>query len=511
MDPMPPPSSTPPGGHPREPMDHRADEGWPAQQEADPGTPVSRLIALVLAIVLGGAVILLQNVPPMIEMYRASAGAAEEGPAEVEGEPAPVAPPSYSSMADIMGRLYIKVGDVIAADPSAMPTIETYAVTDAERTRLIVVEAELNGAAAAVERSDELIEELDAEDPLAEDAAALRAIYADGVDAVSDETAARLRAHHGYFGEVALTYGMDDDSPERAALLAGGIALMVVLLGFGLTALLAFLVGVVLFFLGIVLVATRRIRASMPEPRAGGSVFLETFVFFVGGFLLLSVGSDLLAAWVTGRGGDATWVGYFTLGAQWALLLTPLWPLARGMSFARWRAAIGLHTGRGLFREIGMGILGYLAGLPLFVAGVVTTLVLVTIFQLIVGGEGPGTPTSNPVFDLVGSGDPVALVMVFLLATIWAPLCEELVFRGALHRHLRGRCGVVLASLVTASVFGFLHGYGPLLVFPLIALGLVFSAMREWRGSLVSCITAHALHNGTVLTLVITIFTLMGS
>jgi membrane protease YdiL (CAAX protease family) len=40
----------------------------------------------------------------------------------------------------------------------------------------------------------------------------------------------------------------------------------------------------------------------------------------------------------------------------------------------------------------------------------------------------------------------------------------------------------------------------------LIALGFNFSMMREWRGSLIAPMTAHLLHNGTLLTLVILLF-----
>ena len=65
--------------------------------------------------------------------------------------------------------------------------------------------------------------------------------------------------------------------------------------------------------------------------------------------------------------------------------------------------------------------------------------------------------------------------------------------------------------MCTASVFGFMHGYGPLLVFPLIALGMVFSFLREWRGSLVACITAHAVHNTVALSVAITLIRVLGA
>ena len=37
----------------------------------------------------------------------------------------------------------------------------------------------------------------------------------------------------------------------------------------------------------------------------------------------------------------------------------------------------------------------------------------------------------------------------------------------------------------------------------LLASVFIFALMREWRGSLIAPMTAHALHNGTLLTLLL--------
>ena len=74
--------------------------------------------------------------------------------------------------------------------------------------------------------------------------------------------------------------------------------------------------------------------------------------------------------------------------------------------------------------------------------------------------------------------------------------------RGALFRHLRGRLGFVLAAIISAMLFGALHQYDVLLLLPVMALGASFAFIREWRGSLIGCITAHAIHNTTIFMLV---------
>ena len=87
--------------------------------------------------------------------------------------------------------------------------------------------------------------------------------------------------------------------------------------------------------------------------------------------------------------------------------------------------------------------------------------------------------------------------------TVWAPIVEEVVFRGCLYRHIRSRVPAVVAALGSALAFGLMHGYELVLLGPVLSLGLIFAMMREWRGSLVGPIVMHALHNATVLASVI--------
>ncbi len=474
----------------------------------DPGSPRSRLVALVLAIILGGVAFSLQNIPPILELVdRAASPAPIEEP---EPETAPtIRPPDFSTPFGIMGKLYIKLADAVAADPSAMPTLDNFATEPADRVRAAIVAAEINGPEEALDRLATLASELPEDAALRQDAADLAILYTEGPDALPEDARDRLAAHHGFFGEVALTHGLPDTDPARASLIEGGATLLAVFGTLGLIFGGAILAGCVLFVVGIVLLATRVLRPRFQPPEPGGSVMLEVFCWFVGGFLVVSLGADVVRSVVQNANPDATWPNYIPLLAQWLLLLAPLWPLLRGMTRAELADRIGWNTGSGLFKEMGFGVLAYLAGLPIFLAGVALTLGLMTLVEILLGADNAAPPTS-PVVEMVAGGSPLALVLLFLLATVWAPLCEELVFRGALQRHFRGRLGPIAAGLAAATVFGFMHGYGPLFVFPLIALGSVFSIMRELRGSLVPAITAHALHNATVLIAVLVLLQLVG-
>ncbi len=93
-------------------------------------------------------------------------------------------------------------------------------------------------------------------------------------------------------------------------------------------------------------------------------------------------------------------------------------------------------------------------------------------------------------------------VVFFLVATVSAPITEELVFRGWLYTALRAKMGV-RASLVASSLLFALahwektHLYA-LTVFP---VGLALGFLRERTGTLKASIGLHALFNGIAFVL----------
>ena len=99
------------------------------------------------------------------------------------------------------------------------------------------------------------------------------------------------------------------------------------------------------------------------------------------------------------------------------------------------------------------------------------------------------------------------------LIVIWAPLVEESVFRGALYRHVRSRWrglpGLVGSVVVAAGAFAIAHSYVLAGVIMVATLGGWLAMLREWRGSLIAPMTAHALHNGMILVLLLSVMPLM--
>lgn len=163
------------------------------------------------------------------------------------------------------------------------------------------------------------------------------------------------------------------------------------------------------------------------------------------------------------------------------------WPLLRGKSAAEIRLALGWHRGEGFFKEIAAGLAAYLTAWPLLAVGLVFTAGLSRLIA-----ERP----THPLLDWIEDPSPGALVVAALLAVVWAPLCEESVFRGAFYAYLRGRLGKLGAGLAVGLAFAAIHPQGLAGIPFLASLALALALTREWRGSIIASVTMHALHNG---------------
>ncbi len=211
--------------------------------------------------------------------------------------------------------------------------------------------------------------------------------------------------------------------------------------------------------------------------------YLEVLLLFVLGGQLVGVGSILPA--------DMSSV-FWPLWLSLCLLVVPFWPLRRGKDGSALARALGWHRGTGLLRELGWGILAYIASLPLLAAA------LGAAFWLAARSD---SPPHHPVSDWITSGDESQMVATFVLATLWAPWLEETVFRGAFYHYLRGRLGMIGSALISALVFSALHPQGLAALPFLTTLAFILAWVREWRGSIVASMTMHFIHNSITLLL----------
>lgn len=423
-----------------------------------------------------------------------------------------VAPPAPGPFVALSKGLVKLIRGFDEARPSALAQtadaarqLDELAVTEADQLRAAIAAGELLGAEAALERLARLEQRLSDDAPLRADVRALERLYRTGLDALDQADRERLIAHHGWFGRLALAYEAPQDSPTRRALVGGGVWLLVVLLTFALVALAALGVGAVLLVLGAMAWGRGAMRPSMPVPEPGGSVYLELTAVFVAGFLMLKVAAAEVAA-----GSGQTAAATFALVGQWVLVAALLWPMLRGVGWRSHARAIGWTRGRGVLREIGLGVVGYLACVPVYAAAVVAVLLVLALRSALAGApiQPPSNRTIETVVEHAGS---FRLVLMTLLAVVWAPLVEESVFRGALLRHLRSRWSRPVGVSLASAAFALMHGYEPVLLIPVWALGVMFGLLREWRGSLIAPMTAHLVHNAVLMALVIGVIRVAGA
>jgi membrane protease YdiL (CAAX protease family) len=96
--------------------------------------------------------------------------------------------------------------------------------------------------------------------------------------------------------------------------------------------------------------------------------------------------------------------------------------------------------------------------------------------------------------DLVwGSGS--VLTISLLEYVVFAPIFEELAFRGILYAILRRRLAPLPAALISASVFALAHGYGVIGFISVLWSGLLWAWIYEQTGSLIPGMIAHAANN----------------
>ncbi|MBC7368128.1 MAG: CPBP family intramembrane metalloprotease [Undibacterium sp.] len=97
---------------------------------------------------------------------------------------------------------------------------------------------------------------------------------------------------------------------------------------------------------------------------------------------------------------------------------------------------------------------------------------------------------------------PGLLTYMIALATLIAPLTEELLFRAGIFRYARTRLPRWAALLVPALLFGALHANLASFA-PLVALGIIFSLAYERTGRIGTTIIAHGLFNLNTIALIL--------
>ena len=375
------------------------------------------------------------------------------------------------ALMEMAGQTNRAVTDTMVAD------LADLSKTDEDTLRLEI----LRGWMAATGPSGTVLADLAAKNAdLKNDVATLND-FKTSDEQVADESWKKLQKRHGWLAELARAQSLPKDAPERQAVVDQCIATSVGLLIGSALGLIAAAAGLVMMILAILRYREGRLRFTLkPVDRADGGILIEGFAIYLALFLVLP---GLLAFLPFKLPRWGTYAIVFS-----SLAFGFFWPLWRGMKKASWREALGLHRGQGLWREMRAGVVGWLALLPLLILGMVAASWIT---------RWTGVAPTHPIVDEFSGGGWIKLGVVFL-AVVWAPVSEELMFRGLLFPGMSAWLRWAFGILGSAFIFAVIHPQGWAGVPAIMALAAGFSLLRMWRQSLIAPITAHALNNGLV-------------
>ena len=334
---------------------------------------------------------------------------------------------------------------------------------------------------------------------------------------VGTEDRANLHATLGWFAELALAPRGGPNWEPRQALIGSAQTVCIVSV---VAIVIGCLVGLLGFIglctlIGLFLVGT--LQRGVSTGRGQGGIYAETFALWMIVFMVFS--SAPLVIHVEDADMLVTGLGIL------ASLIVLIWPVMRGgIPWRQVRQDIGLTLGRKPLLEPLLGPAGYAMSLPLLGVGVVMTLILISVqtaLQSTWGSVafaddfGPSGFPAHPIIEFLAGPGWSGKLQVLFLGSIVAPIVEEIMFRGVLYRHMRestSRWPLFLSfatsALVVSFVFAVIHPQGLVAVPALMALAVGFTIMREWRGSLISCMIAHGLNNALIMSLATFVFSI---
>jgi CAAX protease family protein len=147
-----------------------------------------------------------------------------------------------------------------------------------------------------------------------------------------------------------------------------------------------------------------------------------------------------------------------------------LWPRAGG--WPAWARAAGALVAAGVAIDVALGALGEPWGL--------------------------GSHWTEWFDDDLAWGSGAAVGVTLVSSIVFAPVFEELIFRGLLYGTLRTRLAWPVAAAASALVFALAHGYGAAGFVSVFLSGVLWAWVYERTGSLLPPIAAHVANNAAV-------------
>ncbi len=122
---------------------------------------------------------------------------------------------------------------------------------------------------------------------------------------------------------------------------------------------------------------------------------------------------------------------------------------------------------------------------------VLSTNLILTYAAVISGSLFINFASTNTVIE---TGEQISFFISFLVVVVLAPISEEILFRGLLYPKLKEKFHIVIAIILSASIFALIHGSISASIATFI-LSLIFIFLYEKTNSIIPCIIFHACHN----------------
>ena len=218
------------------------------------------------------------------------------------------------------------------------------------------------------------------------------------------------------------------------------------------------------------------------------AAILATITAIVGGLLaglVIGVVAQLVGAEVFAEGTDPP-PGVIVAGAY-----------AQGLAFAGAAVLFARLNGPATPRDFGLRGTAFWRAVGLIVAVYVGLVVTAWLWWSLVG-----TPGDEELLDSLGVDRSTLLLVLGAIAVcVFAPLGEELLFRGFMFPAMRNRLGVAGGAVVTGVLFGLLHAFSSPAeaLVPLAVFGALLCLLYQYTGSLYPCIALHAINNSIAL------------
>jgi membrane protease YdiL (CAAX protease family) len=167
-------------------------------------------------------------------------------------------------------------------------------------------------------------------------------------------------------------------------------------------------------------------------------------------------------------------------GIQVILMLGVVWFFAIYWRRARWR-----NLGLNYYSLIKTIWYSFLALLLIMLINFAYVILMTNVFKI--------APPTSKIEELVGNKN-VSYILLLVVVSIIAPICEEIFFRGFLFQGFKKRWGVPAGIIISSALFSAAHLdlYNFL---PLLAIGWVLAYLFHKTKSLLPVIFLHAIYN----------------